>query len=386
MPRRLLNVGSIETNVEPFLFEPFEPVQYVCLSYCWGPDVQDVLKTTKENLKSHYAEVPFVSMPATIQDAVTVCRRLGICYLWVDSLCIVQNDRGSWFQDSAQMREIYSNSHLTISAEEPESCKLGFLGPQKKGKPEWQRRFETDVPLEAGGPRNELFIRPNSLLEGTLNRDRDNPDNKLPEEKRCSLDKRGWCLQESILPNRRLCFNGDEMMWKCSHRNICECGHSLWEQPKTRNRRGRDKGQYSDKDEDAQYARPKSYEDWRFLVEEFSDRSLTQQLDKLSALSGMAKMFAAVQENQNATGTYELYRGTEKPRVEEFQPPPQKPKMASNNIYLAGLWQDEFVFDLTWYAVSSETDAESSQQFCAPTWSVSTESPSHPFPYALHLP
>jgi hypothetical protein len=149
MPRRLLNVGW-DTIHDPFLFEPTEAVPYVCLSYCWGTDSSDVLKTTKQNLKAHYEAVRLSELPRTISDAVMLCRALKLNNLWVDSICIVQDDRESWLQDSAQMREIYSNSHLTVAAKEPASCKLGFLGEQRFGKPEWQRKILIDIPIQAG--------------------------------------------------------------------------------------------------------------------------------------------------------------------------------------------------------------------------------------------
>jgi hypothetical protein len=111
------------------------------------------------------------------------------------------------------MSDIYANAHLTVAAQEPASCKLGFLGEQRFGSPEWQRVFTTHVPKEAGGPDDQVLMRMGKEDDG---------------HERCSLDKRGWCLRESILPSRRLCFNGKEMSWECGSRKICECGHASW--------------------------------------------------------------------------------------------------------------------------------------------------------------
>ena len=216
MPRRLLHVGS--ENTSPFLFKPSRRAPYVCLSYCWGIDTGDILKTTKLNLEAHYMAVPFSELPNTIRDAVTLCRALQLENLWVDSLCIIQDDKESWLQDSGEMDKIYANAHLTIAAEEPASCKLGFLGEQQFGKSDWQREFITDVPVETGGPRSEVLIRSMPL------------EDELPE--RCSLDRRGWCLQEAVLSIRRICFNGKEMTWECASCWICECGHLQWDPPR----------------------------------------------------------------------------------------------------------------------------------------------------------
>lgn len=215
MPRLLLKVG--DANTEPFLFKPTVKMPYVCLSYCWGLDVGDVLKTVESNLEAHFAAVPYTRLPRTIADAVTLCRGLGLESLWVDSLCIVQDDSECWLQDSAKMGEIYANAILTIAAEEPNSCKEGFLGEQEFGKRECQREFVTDVPVEVGGPCSRVFIRPMPKSE------------ESPE--RCSLDKRAWCLQEAVLSTRRICYNGKEMSWECPSSRICECGHFQWHEP-----------------------------------------------------------------------------------------------------------------------------------------------------------
>lgn len=319
MPRRLLNVGSWAERNDPFLFEPVGTSPYVCLSYCWGTDVDGVLKTTKGNLESHYRAISFSLLPQTIRDAVKFCRGLKIPNLWVDSLCIVQDDRDSWLRDSAQMREIYLNSHLTIAADEPASCKLGFLGNQRFGSSEWQQRFITDIPVSAGGPGNEIFIRRNGVYSEE-------------QSERCSLDKRGWCLQESILPNRRLCFNGNEMTWECLCRRLCECGHTLWAPRSAR---------YGTLGASIKLRSSRPYEDWRALVEEYSDRLLTQNTDKLSAVSGLAKEIT------------NILHGAE----------------GASDIYLAGLWKREFLSDLTWRVVSFGPESRGVQHYRAPSWS-----------------
>jgi hypothetical protein len=334
MPRRLLNVGAWngagDGSREPFLSEPKRPVEYAALSYCWGMDVEDVLKTTKDNLQSLYETVPLSSLPATISDAIKLCRGLNISYLWVDSLCIIQDDKEEWLRDSAQMREIYSNSHLAIFAREPNSCKLGFLGKQQYGASDWQNQIFTDVPIGADGPGNEVYIRP---LKPELFQDHD----------RSSLDRRGWCLQETILPNRNLLFDGTEMVWECQHRKLCECGHFVWTR---KTEHYGNTGVQFKLDYAESFKRERSYEAWRAVVEEYSDRALTQKMDKLSALSGLAKMM--VEDEQNSS---------------EASP-----------VYMAGLWKKDFVFELTWRVVSFGEEILGEPQppstpYRAPSWS-----------------
>jgi hypothetical protein len=215
MPHRLINVGSDATR-DPFLFEPKSPVPYVCLSYCWGADPIGILKTLKENIKAHYEGIPMSRLPKTIRDTIQICRALKLENLWIDAVCIVQDDTPSWLQDAAQMHQVYANSHLTIAGLEPYYCQGGILGEQKFGQPEWQRKIVTDVGFvvgASGSESSEILLRPGTTQEGSM---------------RSSLDGRGWCLQESILPNRRICFDGHEMTWECVSRKMCECGHVRW--------------------------------------------------------------------------------------------------------------------------------------------------------------
>ncbi|KAH8593145.1 heterokaryon incompatibility protein-domain-containing protein [Bisporella sp. PMI_857] len=325
-PRRLLNLGLGVESHDPILFEPTEPVPYVCLSYCWGTDIKDVLTTTTKTLKTHYRGIRLSSLPRTIYDAVIFCRGLKLQYLWVDSLCIVQDDRESWLGDSAQMREIYSNALITLAIEEPASCKTGFLGKQRFGS-EWQQKLVTLVSPEAGGPGKALFIRP--------------PTSQSPDgAQRCSLDKRGWCLQESILSKRRLCFDGNEMTWECAHRTICECGHTSWVP------RSMDFAQlgHSLRPQLDNLRQNNPFGHWRDIVEEYSNRSLTEAGDKLIAVSALAKLI------------HENFKNSE----------------GEPHTYLAGLWKEEFLYDITWSVVPPEGHSykhKSIPQFRAPTWS-----------------
>ena len=106
MPRRLLNVGS---SIEPgrlFLFEITRldiGVPYVALSYCWGDDVGDILKTTKSNIQSHYQEIQLSSLPQTIQDA-----RISYLNLMVEILDMVKKNSGGFVNTA--FTDVFINS------------------------------------------------------------------------------------------------------------------------------------------------------------------------------------------------------------------------------------------------------------------------------------
>lgn len=355
MPRHLINVGSSHELQEPFLFKPSVPVQYACLSYCWGVNVDQNMKTTTNNIQSHYRKLELAKLPATIQDAIKVCRALDIPNLWVDSLCIVQNDRNLWLKDASTMHDVYRNSHLTIAIMEPNSCQSSFLGKQQFGDPSWQRLFCPELSEWSDSKPPSLLIRPGEFKSRS---DRD----------RSSLDKRGWCLQESILPNRRLCYDGNEMLWECMCRQICECGHVV--RPGSETKTSKDynglgtmlkthmPGAEPPRDRIFQmrrgYRTVSPYFKWRELVVDYSHRSFSQKNDVLRAISALAELV------QN--------------RLLQHNGFPDE--------YVAGLWKDELHFDLAWFINYEDEDEdeddvpsslglkdESESNYRIPSWS-----------------
>jgi hypothetical protein len=88
--------------------------RYICLSHCWG--TTGTFKTTTENLEEMLEGFAFAKLPSTYKDAVVMTRLMGVPFLWIDSLCIIQNDRDDWLHESAQMMEVYTNAFLTLAA------------------------------------------------------------------------------------------------------------------------------------------------------------------------------------------------------------------------------------------------------------------------------
>ncbi|KAF2811222.1 heterokaryon incompatibility, partial [Mytilinidion resinicola] len=91
-----------------------EDTNYVALSHYWGNTHTFI--TTSTNLAKTYEGIPWLELPKTFQDAVIINRRLGIRYLWIDSLCILQDSESDWHFESARMGEIYTNSYITSAA------------------------------------------------------------------------------------------------------------------------------------------------------------------------------------------------------------------------------------------------------------------------------
>lgn len=127
---RLIDVG--DSNYEPFLnINPPDSGKYVSLTYCWGGSD---FKTTSANLKHHSRQISYRTMPKTYQDAITICRRLRIRYLWIDALCIVQRndetgEEGDWATESPRVPLIYQNATFTLAADVASSPNTGIFLP-----------------------------------------------------------------------------------------------------------------------------------------------------------------------------------------------------------------------------------------------------------------
>lgn len=106
-----------------------EQLRYAALSYCWGPseDAQLQSKTTKETHVRHLESLDFESLSPVLKDAVKVTRNLSIPYLWVDSLCILQDDISDWERQCRQMNDIYGKACITLIAASSSTCQEGFL-------------------------------------------------------------------------------------------------------------------------------------------------------------------------------------------------------------------------------------------------------------------
>jgi len=113
LPARVLELVG-PTQVRLHVSKQNEAARYACLSHCWG-SVQP-LKTTRETIENFQRSIPWQDLPQTFRDAITVVDQLGLKYLWIDSLTIVQDDIEDWRLEGSKMAEIYRNSYVTISA------------------------------------------------------------------------------------------------------------------------------------------------------------------------------------------------------------------------------------------------------------------------------
>lgn len=180
--------------------------EYAVLSHCWG-DPQSVAKTIQSILTDHTQQIPLSILSNTFRDAVRTCRKLGVQYLWIDSLYIVQDDPGDWDAQGARMTDIYTNASLTIAAADSKDGSGGCF---------YTRDNKVDVQLD----NQKYFPRWTE------------PAERLPLRKHwrnCSLSGsachplfgRKWCLQERMLSRCIIYFTRRHPWWECREEAPC---------------------------------------------------------------------------------------------------------------------------------------------------------------------
>jgi hypothetical protein len=271
LPQRLLYLGTQENPTIKLVEMNGSSGLYNTLSYRWGS--QQFLKTNKANLKQFLNQIAWKDLPPLFKDAITITRNLGIYHLWIDALCIVQDDKKDWNEQALQMGEIYANSYVTITCASAASPLERILGPRS---PVWQSHiFEIKDGKNQAVP---LRVRQRSVSLETGERDT-NPDH---------LTTRAWIWQERFLSRRSLVFTNAAMKFECH-------AGAVWEdQPYP----GHSFSARMDKD-------PRIY--WKTLIEDFTQRDITVPTDRLLAIQAVMDK---VKERYRLTPISGLWRET----------------------------------------------------------------------------
>jgi hypothetical protein len=188
LPTRLLEIQEESNKVH--LIETTKRLSsepYVTLSHCWGR-VQP-LTLTKESSEALYAGVLITELPKTFGEAVLVAKRLGIMYLWIDSLCIFQDSVEDWRIESSMMGNVYGNALCNIAATDSPDCTDGLFRPREPFMPlqtsvgaTFHGQPEANVTISKRGKENELETLDGPLLQ------------------------RGWVVQERVMAKRVVHF------------------------------------------------------------------------------------------------------------------------------------------------------------------------------------
>ncbi|KAH7055744.1 heterokaryon incompatibility protein-domain-containing protein [Macrophomina phaseolina] len=182
-----------------------DPTQsYVALSYVWGAVPQyKTLREDLENLQQDgYLDRVDVAIPRTVRDAIGLVPLLGMRYLWVDSLCILQEDGDELWDQIHGMASIYANASMTIVAAQGEDANFGLRGVKGVSQPR-------KLPDEIHTLRDGTQVM--SYGDGWFSR-------LMPTK----YSYRAWTFQEYLFSRRKIIFKDDSVYW--------ECGVASWEE------------------------------------------------------------------------------------------------------------------------------------------------------------
>lgn len=308
MPDRVLYLGQGKAENtswlmnDVILYEPSgETREYATLSHRWGD--RQPIRLLRSNLEEFKARISWHSLPATFQQAITFIRRLQIQYVWIDSLCIIQDDMEDWRRQSTKMASIYEHSCITIAASVAENAEAGcFISP-----PAFMVGYVTD------GINKASLQDPPAMLQvvqtsstGTFAFVRGESLHSMPSRE-LSLLNRGWVYQERLLSPRILHF-ADDLIFECSCRIECYCKKTAdavsrsirSHPPKLQHSNALGKGPFK--------AVGGTFDDyayrWCAIIQEYSCLDLTNASDRLPALAGLAKQMAGYMQAQYMAGIW----------------------------------------------------------------------------------
>ncbi|KAL2069187.1 hypothetical protein VTL71DRAFT_15525 [Oculimacula yallundae] len=307
LPTRVIDVGLGNLLDVPKLVETKGTTgYYVALSYCWGLD--QIGLTTISNRETRMSQLDLGTLSQTSRDAITVTKSLGIRYLWIDAICIVQDSPDDKVIELSSMCRIYQQATFTIVAASATSASQGFLEDREPLEPAVQIPFwAPDDTLTS------VYLRAEQLYD----------DDEEP------INSRAWTLQEQLLSPRRLVYASHTLQYQCREHTL-NLGNSIHTpaQLESRNYLVTLEG-VAEEIRDQEIGRA-----WVDIIRMYSQRRLSFQEDKLTALGGIAEAFSS-----------------------------HKP-----GDYIAGLWSGEVLARLLLWVITPKGYA-ASPIYVAPSWS-----------------
>ncbi|KAF5011053.1 hypothetical protein FDECE_2792 [Fusarium decemcellulare] len=187
--------------------------QYCALSYCWGdPTQHHQTKTVLANVKDHETQINLASLPKTVCDAILCCQKLKLTYIWIDALCMIQDDDNDKLSEIAAMGDIYANAYLTIAASSAKGCSDGFLEPRSNPF------FTAPIPCFKGQMEEVKWaLRGDGLLNSSAMVQLKDQEHVKMAKNYEPLHSRGWTFQESMLSRRIIFYSLFQPYWICQN-------------------------------------------------------------------------------------------------------------------------------------------------------------------------
>lgn len=237
---------------------------YAALSYCWGEfGCIENVKLSDRTRRDWLKDIPFSRLPKTLQDSIITTWKLGLQFLWIDCLCIAQDNDTEKATEIAKMPQIYRGAYVTISAARSKSSDEGFL-------------HDIQVPSINASIFKIAYACPNGRLGSILLFNDSVPQFQEP------IDVRGWILQEYLLSPRVLTYGIHGLRFICQNGVRFEVEEAAKETLSFGN--NRELALLREPPEDCEMARKQ----WLQILDEYSSRTLSHPGDRLLAISGTA--------------------------------------------------------------------------------------------------
>lgn len=309
-PTRLVKISAdsiklIETSEEA----PISP--YVTLSHCWG--TSQFLTLKQSNLHEFKESIGSDNLPKTFQDAVTIAERLKINYIWIDSLCIIQDSEDDWLREASLMHKVYSNGYCNIAATGARDSSHGLFVERDIRR---LQPYTIDIRWRSRGVTFFEVV----FWEMWKQQLADAP-----------LNQRAWVVQERLLAPRVLHFGQQQLLFECCEFDACEqyprglppaLGNTAYAGFK-----GLDPNVDGIRLRKLSGAAVTSdmygLELWNKIISAYSAALLTYSEDKLIALSGIAKRMQPTVQADYIAGLWNLHLASQLTWTVEGDPPSQ---------------------------------------------------------------
>jgi len=330
MPSRLLEIYDVLGDLHICLRDRSElrSSRYCTLSHRWDASSVQSLQLTTTSLSSFRNGIAVSTLKPTFQDMADLTLRLGVRLMWIDCMCIIQDDTKDWRDESALMGKVYANSWLNVSANARDTSRSGLYAERNVSRHLAHFRTRYD---ESGEETTWAVTT---------------KDEWFNEVEEASVNTRAWVLQERILSPRIVHMSSNQVLWECRHLQASEhfpYGGLAYEE--CINSQGHIKricygNQERDKDD--------VLADWEHLLSKYTGSGLTFETDRLIALSGIASM---------------VHKRTQ-------------------CDYLAGIWIKSLPTGLLWHVYfphlvsipKTMINGDGSEKYVAPSWSWASTS------------
>lgn len=284
LPTRVIDVGDTQhPRLQLIDSEAMSSHEYLAFSHCWGQGPQfSALKSNVHTLRQGDIDMEeALPLPASFRDAIKVARGLTIRYLWIDSLCIIQDDEKDWEHEAARMEQVFSNAVCVIAASSAAGSADGFLSTARP-----QRSWVT-LPARPGVSQRHVckFI-----------------DNFHLDVEEAVLNKRGWVLQERALARRSIHFTTTQLYMECGEGVYCESLMKLTNE----------KAAFLGDSDFPNSILPKYHKDGKIVLFQnlfriYSGLSFSYPSDRSRAISGLEKRLMSTFDTRGGYGIFDRY-------------------------------------------------------------------------------